>query len=102
MNLKEGVHVIYDMLLFIGMAVIYFTEAVLFTLIPRRYRAKSIAGEIALVTGGAGGIGRLIAIKLAKLGAQVVIWDIDKQGEDSSPLFRSCRRIKCLRIVFGI
>ncbi|XP_032678879.1 estradiol 17-beta-dehydrogenase 11-like [Odontomachus brunneus] len=80
MNLKEGVHVIYDLLLFIGMTVIYFTEAALLMLIPRRYRAKSIAGEIALVTGGAGGIGRLIAIKLAKLGAQVIIWDIDQQG----------------------
>ncbi|EFN82866.1 short-chain dehydrogenase/reductase family 16C member 6 [Harpegnathos saltator] len=80
MNLKEGAHVIYDTLLFIGMAVIYLMEALLFKLIPRRYRAKSIAGEVALVTGGAGGIGRLIAIKLANLGAHVVIWDIDKQG----------------------
>lgn len=80
MNFKKSVHIIYDVLLIIGMAVVYLMEA----LIPRRYRAKSIAGEIALVTGGANGIGRLIAIKLAKLGAQVIIWDIDKYGEDFS------------------
>ncbi|XP_014480780.1 PREDICTED: estradiol 17-beta-dehydrogenase 11 [Dinoponera quadriceps] len=80
MNFKEGAHVIYDVLLVIGMVMVYLTEALLLMLIPRRYCNKSIEGEVALVTGGANGIGRLIAAKLAKLGAQVVIWDIDKRG----------------------
>ncbi|XP_076766781.1 estradiol 17-beta-dehydrogenase 11 [Xylocopa sonorina] len=80
MELPEWAIIIYDLLLFTGMALIYISEAVILTLIPRRYRAKSIKGEIALITGGAGGIGRLIAIKLAKLGAHVVIWDINKVG----------------------
>lgn len=80
-SLRKGAQVIYDLLLFVGMAIIYFTETLLLTLTPRRYRAKSIRGEIALVTGGASGIGRLIAIKLAKLGAHVIIWDINKSGE---------------------
>jgi len=80
-SLRAGVQVIYDLLLFVGMTIVYFTEAILLTLIPRRYRAKSVRGEIALVTGGASGIGRLIASKLAKLGAHVVIWDINKNGE---------------------
>lgn len=83
MNLKEGMHVIYDLLLFIGMAIVYLTETIILTLIPRRYRAKLIKGEVALVTGGASGIGKLIAIKLAKLGAHVVVWDINKNGEKS-------------------
>jgi all-trans-retinol dehydrogenase (NAD+) len=39
---------------------------------------KSIAGEIALVTGGASGIGRLLAFGLAEAGARVVAWDIDE------------------------
>lgn len=81
MNLKEGVQVIYNLLLFIGMTIVYFAETLVLTLVPRRYRAKSIKGEIALVTGGASGIGRLIAIKLAKLGAHVVVWDINENGE---------------------
>lgn len=80
-SLKKAVQPIYDLLLFIGMAIIYFTEMLMLTLTPRRYRAKSIKGEIALVTGGASGIGRLIAIKLAKLGAHVIIWDINKSGK---------------------
>ncbi|EZA47617.1 hypothetical protein DMN91_012216 [Ooceraea biroi] len=79
-SFREGAQTIYGLLLFVGMAIVYFTETVLLTLTPRRYRAKSIKGEIALVTGGASGIGRLIAIKLAKLGAHVIIWDINKSG----------------------
>lgn len=81
MNLKESGHVIYDILLFIGMGTVYFIEAIVLTLVPRRYRAKSIQNEIALVTGGASGIGKLITIKLAKLGAHVVVWDINKNGK---------------------
>jgi len=44
---------------------------------------KSINGEIALVTGGGGGLGRLLCLRLSNLGAIVVIWDINKAGEYS-------------------
>lgn len=47
---------------------------------------KSIAGEIALVTGGGGGLGRLISLRLAKLGAIVVVWDINEKGKFSNKL----------------
>ncbi|XP_017881108.1 estradiol 17-beta-dehydrogenase 11 [Ceratina calcarata] len=80
MELPEWIMIIYDLLLFTGMALIYIIEAIVLTFVPRRFRSKSVNGEVALVTGGAGGIGRLIAIKLAKLGARVVIWDINKIG----------------------
>ena len=36
-----------------------------------------VCDKVVLVTGGARGIGRLMASKLAGLGASVVIWDID-------------------------
>lgn len=84
MQLAEWIILIYDFLLFMGMALIYISEAIILTFIPKRYRIKSVKGEIALVTGGAGGIGRLIAIKLAKLGAHVVIWDINRIGLEST------------------
>jgi len=41
---------------------------------------KSLRGEIALVTGGASGIGRLLSIKFGKEGSTVVIWDINDDG----------------------
>lgn len=39
-----------------------------------------LEGRIALVTGGASGIGRAVALRLASEGAQVVISDIDAEG----------------------
>lgn len=48
--------------------------------IPLKYQMKNISGEIALVTGAAGGLGRELAINLVKHGTIVVIWDIDQEG----------------------
>lgn len=58
--------------------------------IPLKYKMKDISGEVALVTGGAGGLGRLLALRLANLGAIVVVWDINKNGvEETVKLVRA-------------
>ncbi|XP_009706347.1 PREDICTED: epidermal retinol dehydrogenase 2-like [Cariama cristata] len=41
---------------------------------------KTFAGEIVLITGSANGIGRQIALNFAPLGATLVLWDIDDEG----------------------
>lgn len=41
---------------------------------------KSLRKDIALVTGAASGIGRLIALRLASKGCRMVIWDINSDG----------------------
>ena len=43
---------------------------------------SEIKGSHVLITGGASGIGRLMARKLAALGARVSIWDIDREKLD--------------------
>jgi rhamnulose-1-phosphate aldolase/alcohol dehydrogenase len=48
--------------------------------LQRLPKPKSLAGRIALVTGGAGGIGRATATKLLGEGACVVLADIDDQA----------------------
>ena len=51
--------------------------------LQRMPKAKSLAGRVALVTGGAGGIGSAIAAKLMSEGACVVLADIDRASLDA-------------------
>ncbi|OCT76834.1 short chain dehydrogenase/reductase family 16C member 5 L homeolog isoform X1 [Xenopus laevis] len=43
-------------------------------------RRKDVAGEIVLITGAGSGIGRLMALEFARLGATLVLWDINEEG----------------------
>jgi all-trans-retinol dehydrogenase (NAD+) len=38
---------------------------------------KSVTGEIVLITGSGSGIGRQLALEFGKLGAVLILWDID-------------------------
>jgi NAD(P)-dependent dehydrogenase (short-subunit alcohol dehydrogenase family) len=40
--------------------------------------------KVAIITGGASGIGRSICLKLAEEGARVAVWDIDLQGAQAT------------------
>jgi all-trans-retinol dehydrogenase (NAD+) len=52
-------------------------------LFPEKY-SKSIEGENVLITGGGSGIGRLIARKMAKLGATIVTLDVNAKGNEET------------------
>src|SRR5260370_32544028 len=51
--------------------------------LQRMPKAKSLAGRIAYVTGGAGGIGGATALRLLGEGACVVLADIDQEALDA-------------------
>lgn len=34
-----------------------------------------------MITGGGGGLGRLLAMRLVRLGVRVILWDISQQGK---------------------
>lgn len=70
-----------DTVLFLVLSCYYILESVFWTLVPNAIRPmKNLKNDVVLVTGGAGGVGRQLAIKLARLGAKVVVWDINKEG----------------------
>ncbi|NXG72111.1 RDHE2 dehydrogenase, partial [Baryphthengus martii] len=72
----------------IGLTVYYLLEALVFLVVPRR--KKSVSGEIVLITGAGSGIGRLLSLKFASLGATVVLWDINEEGlKETSRLARA-------------
>jgi all-trans-retinol dehydrogenase (NAD+) len=44
------------------------------------YRGTRLRGARILITGGASGIGRLMALEAARRGAEVIIWDLSEEG----------------------
>ena len=56
-----------------------------------------LKGRVAIVTGGAQGIGYAISERLLRSGAEVVMWDIDAQR-----MVQACRELSALGAVSGI
>ena len=58
-----------------------------FEMLSRSFRGnslQSIKNDIAVITGAGSGIGRLVAYRLAKLGATVVSIDINVSGNEET------------------
>lgn len=69
-----------DIIGFLLLSAVAIVEGLVKYFIPAKYKMKSVAGEVALVTGGGGGLGRLLSLRLANLGAVVIVWDINEAG----------------------
>jgi all-trans-retinol dehydrogenase (NAD+) len=68
----------------IGLIIYSIILCIVKQIVPYKYRSKNIEGELALVTGSGSGIGKLIAIKLARSGAKLVLVDIDKESNEKT------------------
>lgn len=89
-----AVYEFFDKVLMVLMAFVALLTSLLYgiqnffcSLIPKRFRRKNIEGQVALVTGGGSGIGRLLCLRLSARGARVVSWDVNKGGKCYLRLF---------------
>ncbi|XP_078673256.1 estradiol 17-beta-dehydrogenase 11-like [Branchiostoma floridae x Branchiostoma belcheri] len=70
--------------IFVLLAKIFWTilEAFVLKFVPEK--RKSVRGEVVLVTGAAHGVGRCLALEFGRLGATVVLWDINRDGNEAT------------------
>lgn len=80
--------------LIVGLLVSFYYQlkSIFLFFIPKCLRFKDVSNDLVLITGGASGLGRLTAIKMAKLGAKVIIWDLNLAGlEETAKLIEELR-----------
>jgi len=78
---------IYDLvqvLFGLVLAVYYLVVKLVKLCLPLSWFQKDISGQVVLLTGGGSGIGRLMCLRFARLGATVVTWDINKAGNEET------------------
>lgn len=68
------------------MMLIHLTYAILTAIIQTlfRPRLKCIDGELCLITGAGGALGRLFALEFAKEGAHLVLWDCNTAANEQT------------------
>ncbi|XP_017771270.1 PREDICTED: short-chain dehydrogenase/reductase family 16C member 6 isoform X2 [Nicrophorus vespilloides] len=72
---------IWDLIVIGALSVIYIGESIALTFTPTFLRSqKSLRNKIILLTGGAGGVGQELTLRLARLKAKVVVWDINEKA----------------------
>lgn len=71
-----------ELFIFLGKTVFAILEILFFALIPKP--RKNVAGGIILIMGARSGLGRLLALKFAHLGAVPVLWDVNKEGNEET------------------
>ncbi|CAH1283561.1 unnamed protein product [Diabrotica balteata] len=70
---------------FLAYSVALIIAAIYKACLPSAYQhRKNINGQIALITGGGGGLGRLLALRLARLGSTVVLWDVNEKAVEET------------------
>lgn len=42
---------------------------------------QDVTGQVVLITGGGGGVGRLLALNFARLQSKIVVWDVNRDGK---------------------
>lgn len=84
--MSQNIYVELTLKFFQGLLIMAWTTliAIFKLIVPYQYRCKSVKGETILVTGAGSGIGRLMSKKLAKLGAKLVLIDVNSKANEET------------------
>ncbi|XP_033115622.1 17-beta-hydroxysteroid dehydrogenase 13-like [Anneissia japonica] len=90
MNFKERIKQSGRRMLSIILGVLVFICRIIFAFLHSLYRCvipcppKAVEGKVILITGAGHGIGRETALRFARLGARLVLWDINKTDNEQT------------------
>lgn len=77
-------NIVYQMLYALYLVIKSSLSCIAKQIIPAKYRSKSVKGEIVLITGSGSGIGKLMAKQFARLGARLILVDIDQVSNEKT------------------
>jgi NAD(P)-dependent dehydrogenase (short-subunit alcohol dehydrogenase family) len=64
------------------------------------FHSQNVNGEVVLITGAGGGVGKYIALNFARLKAKVVIWDVNREGKSGFFILLLSCKIKLITVKF--
>jgi len=78
------VFVLVELVVTLWSVLFHAIRGIVVSVFPFLVPKKDISGRLVLVTGAGHGIGALMAERIAKLGAKLVLWDINTVGNEST------------------
>jgi len=76
--------------------------AIVYTIFPFLLKRKSVENKVILITGAGSGLGQLLSVEFAKLGAIIVAWDINETNLNKTKKLVEETGSKCFNYIVDV